>query len=44
MLVWPLLAALVLFVGWHVVMSAPEPRWPALVLFFLFAIAALLNA
>lgn len=37
-LVWPLLAAVIVYVGWHVVTAAPEPRWP----FFLAYIGLLL--
>jgi len=28
---WPVLAGLVLFVGWRVFASATEPRWPMVV-------------
>ena len=36
--VWPLLAFIVIFVGWHVITAAAEPRWP----FFLAYVALLL--
>ncbi|KAI5913699.1 hypothetical protein [Thauera sp. 2A1] len=33
LLIWPALLAVVAFVGWHVVVSASEPRWPWLALY-----------
>lgn len=39
--VWPLLAAAVLFVGWHVVVAATEPRWPMLLIYLLLVLGIL---
>jgi pimeloyl-ACP methyl ester carboxylesterase len=44
LVVWPLLAAIILFAGWHVVTSATEPRLPFLVLYGLLVLLILMNA
>lgn len=39
--VWFLLAAVVLSVGWHVVVAATEPRWPMLLIYLLLVLGIL---
>ncbi len=42
--VWPILAGIILFVGWQVVTLASEPRWPFFVMYVLLVILILMNA
>lgn len=42
--VWPAIIALLVFVGWHVVMSATEPRWPFFFGYVLLLLALLWTA
>jgi hypothetical protein len=44
LVVWPLLAATVLFVGWHVTVSATEPRWPMVVAYLAIVLLILSKA
>lgn len=39
--VWPLLAMVLGYVGWHVVMSATEPRWPFVLSYVLLVLFVL---
>lgn len=43
-LVWPLILSVLVFVGWHVVMSATEPRWPFFLGYVLLLLALLWTA
>jgi len=39
--VWLPLAAVLLFVGWHFVVAATEPRWPFLLIYVLLVLGIL---
>jgi pimeloyl-ACP methyl ester carboxylesterase len=43
-IVWPLLALVLTYVGWHVVMSATEPRWPFVMVYVLLVLFILKSA